>query len=140
MDLETSRRMLLEHSRSKKNGEFPDDANLEGKLANPICGDTVYLKLHMQNHQIQQAGFAAEACAICTASASLLCDELVKVSILQTIPMVESFEAAVLAPPGEVWPETLNKFRCFEHLRKNPARKACALLPFVLLRSILKKV
>jgi nitrogen fixation protein NifU and related proteins len=140
MDLEQSRQVLIDHSKSKKNGDFPLMVTHSGQLTNPICGDHVELKLHVRGKNILRAGFAAKACAICSASASLLCDELHNVAIADAIQMTQTFESQILAPAGEAWPPSLSAFQCFEHLRVNPSRKTCALLPFVALRSILKKI
>lgn len=139
MNLEESRQILLQHSRSKKNGQFPKNANLEGKLVNPICGDAVHLKIQTQNQHVIEIGFSAKACAICTASSSLLCEELAGKSVEAALGFAESFEMALLESPDSSWPELLLGLRCFEHLRVNPTRKACALLPFTAMRSVLKK-
>jgi len=140
VNLEESRQILLQHSRSKKNGIFPPEANLEGKLVNPICGDAIHLKLQTQNQQILAGGFSAQACAICTASASVLCEALSGHSVESALELTKSFESALLESPDTTWPQALSALKCFEHLRVNPTRKACALLPFTALRSMLKKI
>jgi len=140
MDLERSRQVLIDHSRSKKNGEFPSAVTHEGQLTNPLCGDHVTLKLQIENKKILEAGFQAKACAICTASASLLCEDLHGQTVTVAIGMTQDFEANILAELATPWPKALEIFHCFEHLKTNPSRKTCALLPFVALRSILKKI
>jgi nitrogen fixation NifU-like protein len=140
MDLEQSRQVLLDQSRSKKNGEFPKRSTHEGELRNPICGDRVDLKLRIESGVITEAGFKAEACAICSASAALLTASIQQKPVQKMIEMTQEFEKNILLTPETAWPETLNNFQVFEHLKVNPSRKTCALLPFVALRSILKKV
>jgi len=140
MDLEKSRQVLLDRSRSKKNGEFPAHVTHEGELRNPICGDHVQLKLQIENGAIAAVGFKAEACAICSASVALLTDAIQYQPVQSTIEMTQSFEKSILEPLETSWPTTLEHFQAFEHLKINPSRKTCALLPFVALRSILKKV
>lgn len=140
MNLEESRRLLLQHSRSKKNGQFPAAANYEARLVNPICGDAVCLKLQVDQQQVKAIGFSADACAICSASASLLCEQVAGNSVEAAVEWAKDFESALLQPVDSAWPDKLLGLRCFEHLRVNPTRKACALLPFTVLRSMLKKL
>lgn len=40
---------------------------------NPLCGDRVEIALRVERDRIEAAAFDGEACAICMASASLLC-------------------------------------------------------------------
>ena len=40
---------------------------------NPLCGDRVEVRLQVSEGRVEAAAFDGEACAICTASASLLC-------------------------------------------------------------------
>jgi nitrogen fixation NifU-like protein len=40
---------------------------------NPFCGDRIALSLEVVDDRIRQAAFDGEACAMCLASASLLC-------------------------------------------------------------------
>jgi nitrogen fixation NifU-like protein len=140
MDLEQSRQILLEESRSNKNGEFPQEFTHEGDLRNPICGDHVHIKLRIENKIIAEAGFKANACAICSASAALLTKGVGKRSVSDAIKITQDFEKNILESPGVAWPDRLKLFQPFEHLKVNPARKTCALLPFVALRSILKRL
>jgi nitrogen fixation NifU-like protein len=46
------------------------DASVEG--ANPLCGDRVRVEIRVANGTIAEAGFTADACVLCVASASLL--------------------------------------------------------------------
>jgi nitrogen fixation NifU-like protein len=139
MNLDVARTILMDHSRSSHNGRFPEDTNLEGKLTNPVCGDHVVLKLSTVDSIIQDIGFKAEACAICSASASLLCRETKGHSVETVLKLATLFERCVLESSDHPWPEELQNLHCFEHLRVNPSRKVCALLPWVALRSTLKK-
>lgn len=42
---------------------------------NPLCGDRILLMLELEGDLIREAAFEAEACMICMASASLLCEQ-----------------------------------------------------------------
>lgn len=138
MNQETARTILLEHSRSPKNGSFPVEVTFTSKLTNPLCGDFVELRIFSDEEKILDVGFKAVACAICSASSSLLCQELKGMTLTESLELFNSFESILLAPSSRAWPKNLENFLCFEHLRINPARKACALLPWVALKSALK--
>jgi nitrogen fixation NifU-like protein len=140
MNLENARQTLILHSRSKANGRLPASATHTGQLTNPICGDQVRLAFDCQDEFLADVGFAAKGCAICTASASLLVEQVKGQTRTQALQLAEQFEASVLAVAEDVWPGALEGLRSFEHLRVNPSRRACALLPWIVLKATLKEV
>lgn len=139
MNLEVARSTLLEHSRSAKNGKFPEEFHFEAKLTNPVCGDHVELRLHVQESLITDVGFKARACAICSASASLLTETIRNQSISNALEMGLIFENNIMEKADAPWPSGISTLHCFEHLRVNPARKMCALLPWVALKNAFKQ-
>ncbi len=155
MNQDEARSILINHSRSSRNGIFPAEATFSAKITdpllkelpdanrtaqgtNPICGDFVELKIHSDGVRLHDIGYKAVACSICSASSSLLCQEIKGLEISEVQKLSEDFESILLANLEKPWPATLANFLCFEHLRVNPARKACALLPWVTLKSALK--
>lgn len=139
-DLEKARAILTTHATSKLNGRFPSQFTHQHEMTNPICGDHVQLKFNIHQNHISDIGFFTQACAICSASASLM-TELIKGQSLDTVrKFAGSFEDSLLAPATAVWPSALNTLKSFEHLKINPARKACALLPWIALKSAVKEI
>ena len=66
---------IKNHSRNPigQNREFECTHQAEGY--NPSCGDELNVFLRLNHKQeIEEIGFNSDACAICTASASLLCE------------------------------------------------------------------
>jgi nitrogen fixation NifU-like protein len=49
------------------------DATNRYEADNPLCGDRILLSLRIVDGQLEAAAFEGEACAICMASASILC-------------------------------------------------------------------
>lgn len=139
MNLEVSRSTLINHSRSDRNGKFPLHVSLEAKLTNPLCGDHVELKIAVSDELISDIGFKAHACAICTASSSLLSEQVKGLTLKDAMMTSELFEKNILEKEMAPWPHEIIKLNCFEHLRVNPSRKMCALLPWLVLRNALKK-
>lgn len=139
MNLEIAKETLILHSRSEKNGIFPEVFQYQASITNPICGDHVELRLFTQNDVIEHAGHKANACAICSASASLLCEEVKGLSMSEAKSRALLFEKSVMETSDRPWPVELQNLNCFEHLRVNPARKVCALLPWTTLKKALKE-
>jgi len=98
------------HHRGKMKG-----ATCSGRAINPFCGDdiTFYLKVRGKRGEetVEEASFDGKACAICTAAASMLTDEV-------------KGKAAARA-------RSIGKGRVLELLgiSPGPMRLKCALLP-----------
>lgn len=86
---------------------------------NALCGDRVRIELEVRDGTVVDAAFAASACAIATASASLLTERL-RGCRLQDIARLDD-EGAVAALGAGV----------------PTARRGCATLPFHVLRQAL---
>ena len=50
------------------------DATHQHEKYNPLCGDRVLVLLRVSDERVDAAAFEGEACAICMASASMLCE------------------------------------------------------------------
>ena len=61
----------LPHHRGKMKG-----ASCSGHAINPFCGDDITFYLRVRGGKVAGASFEGHACAICTASASMLTDEV----------------------------------------------------------------
>src|SRR5262249_45338705 len=85
--------------------------------------------------RIDEIGFSVKGCAICTASASLLCEQVRGLDRAEAIWLADEFENAVATAVDEPWAPALGGLLAFQHLRVNPARRTCALLPWIALRA-----
>jgi nitrogen fixation NifU-like protein len=140
MTLETAREILTAHSKSKRNGVFAPGAEFRAQMLNPVCGDQVEMRARFQDERVVDVGFAAKACAICTASASLLSEAANGWSSEKILSLRMRFEKLITAQAEVGWPEELEAFRSFEHLRVNPRRRACAILPWMALEKLIGSV
>jgi nitrogen fixation NifU-like protein len=86
---------------------------------NPLCGDRVRIEVELRDGAVVDAAFAASACAIATASASLLTDR-VRGGTLRDALSVD--EDGIIAALGAGVPT---------------ARRSCATLPLRVLRQAL---
>ncbi len=138
MNQDLIREKLLEHARSEKNGIFPLNTNCESQKINPLCGDHVELRLSVEDNYIKDIGFKAQACAICSASASILTDKLVGNEVETVLIWAELFENTIANSQSSEWPSEIQFLQFFEHIKFTPSRKMCALLPWIVLKSALK--
>lgn len=110
---ELYREHILEHYRHPKNKGVLPDAQKSATVANPMCGDkmTIYVSLDADD-RVSEISFDGESCAVATASASLLTD-YAKGKAIQILKVMT---------PGDVY--------TLLGTTLNPARTACALLPY----------
>lgn len=107
---------VLEHFRRPRNHRRLDAPTVAREAYNPLCGDRVRVELAIDHDAITSAAFTANACAICTASASLLTERLTGASVHDALLIAEG---EVLAALGSEVPG---------------ARRACATLPLSAMR------
>ena len=94
---------------------------------NPLCGDRVLILLEVDGEIVHDAAFEGEACAICKASASLLCEGAPGRSVSSMLETGQWLESALrgLENPAEI--ESLQPLL---GVRRYPSRIRCALLPW----------
>ena len=102
---------------------------------NPLCGDRIILMLEMNGAVVRDAAFDGEACAICKASASLLCEHVPGQSVDDLNEARQWLELALNGADNISGHEIL-----FPLLgaRRYPSRVRCALLPWEALEGALQ--
>ena len=80
MNEEMYRENILDHYKKPHRRGKMAKASCSGHAINPFCGDdiTFYLKMNRKEgaEKVEDASFDGHACAICTAAASMLTDEV----------------------------------------------------------------
>ena len=112
--------ILLDHFRHPRNYGSLDAADISNEQFNPLCGDRIRFELKLEQAIVSEARFKGDACAICTAAASLLTELVLgkDVNELANLPdarLISALESDI-----------------------KPARLQCALLPLHALREGLK--
>jgi nitrogen fixation NifU-like protein len=96
---------------------------------NAVCGDEITVEVNIIAGKIQQLAFLGESCAICRASASMMCQYLLHQSLEDIDDLIKIPTALINGDyAGEV-----TATECFSSLaviKKYPVRKQCALLPW----------
>jgi nitrogen fixation protein NifU and related proteins len=110
---------VLEHFRRPRNQRSLDRVTASHEGFNKQCGDRVRIELEVEGPTIKSAAFTANACAICTASASLLTERVNGGSVERALAVSDDEAVAAL---GEDVPR---------------GRRGCATLPWETLRRAL---
>jgi nitrogen fixation protein NifU and related proteins len=113
---------VLEHFRRPRNHRSLERPTVAAESYNPLCGDRVRVELEVAGGTISAAAFTANACAICTASASLLTE---RVRGLSTAAASDIGDDEPVTALGGAIP---------------PARIACAVLPWRALRDAIREL
>jgi nitrogen fixation protein NifU and related proteins len=119
--------IILSHYRSPKRKGTIATAAAGIEYRNPLCGDTLTIQLVVDGGIVRDAAFAARACSITQATASLLLDRLVGRTVAEAEALVAKVEA--LIEPAETAPDgTLGDLLALSSVARFPARKACVRL------------
>ncbi len=110
---------VVEHYRRPHNQRALAVPTHSHEGANALCGDRVRIEMEVRDGAVVDAAFAASACAIATASASLLTDRI-KGGAVDEVLRVD--EESVVAALGTGLPT---------------GRRSCAVLPLRVLRQAL---
>jgi nitrogen fixation NifU-like protein len=97
------------------------------ELYNPLCGDRIEMQFQVEKDKILAAAFDGEACAICMASASMLCAAAPQKLVGEIRQQNDLLVAALkdkTSKPG------LESLQALLAARRYPARVRCALLPW----------
>ena len=71
------------------------DATHQHEEYNALCGDRIEVALRVHDEHVEAAAFDGEACAICLASASLLCSLAPGETVLRVVSMGSELQRAL---------------------------------------------
>ena len=96
---------------------------------NESCIDNIDLYINFEDDRIVDLKFDGEACAISTASTSIMIKNMIGKSIDEVLNYIKNFEAMLNEEPYE---ETdFNEAQVFDETYKQGNRKTCVTLPYV---------
>ncbi|HMC56770.1 MAG TPA: iron-sulfur cluster assembly scaffold protein [Gemmatimonadaceae bacterium] len=72
--------IVLEHFRRPRNHRALEAPTAAHEANNPLCGDRVRVEIRVEDGVVREAAFTANACAVCTASASMLTERVIGLS------------------------------------------------------------
>ncbi|WP_026987133.1 Fe-S cluster assembly sulfur transfer protein SufU [Fodinicurvata fenggangensis] len=123
--------VILDHGKNPRNFRHPEDANRTAHGFNPMCGDTlfVYLKVD-EKGVIQDCSFMGKGCAISTASASLMTEILKGKKEDEARTLFERFHQLCTEDPSaeESEDDDMERLEVLSGVREFPVRVKCATL------------
>jgi nitrogen fixation NifU-like protein len=111
---------LLDHFRHPRNYGSLASPDISNEQFNPLCGDRIRIELKLDDSTVNEARFKGDACAICTAAASLLTELILGADIAELAAISDARLISALESDIQ------------------PARLQCALLPLQALREGVK--
>ena len=108
----------------------------EETLDNPTCGDRITLQVTLQDGQISEFSQENRACLLCQASASLLAENAVGLTLQELNEVMTSVRRILETGDGsnsEPW----EKLSYFAPVKDHKSRHICVMLPFNALQKIL---
>lgn len=137
MDQELRREILLDNYTNPFHKETKGEGFECANGNNVSCIDNINIYVKIENDIIVDAYFDGEACAISTASTSIMLKEIIGKSINDVKRFIDNFEAMV---DEKDYDETMMKESlAFNEIYKQQSRKTCATLPYKALLKIVNK-
>ena len=137
MDQELRREILLDNYTNPFHKETKGEGFLCANGNNVSCIDNINIYVKIENDIIVDAYFDGEACAISTASTSIMLKEIIGKNIDNVKKFIDNFEAMV---DEKDYDESMMKESlAFNEIYKQQSRKTCATLPYKALLKIVDK-
>jgi len=130
--------LILDHSKRPRNrGELPG-SNHQADGHNPLCGDRITVFLKIEGGRVVDAAFVGEACAICTASASMMTEKLKGLTVQQVETVFGDFHDLLTGHVAVAdVAQRLGKLAALSGVQRFPIRVKCATLPWHTMKAAL---
>ena len=128
---------ILEHRRNPRNREKLSNPDVTGRAINPFCGDQVDIQILFKDSRVSAVGIQAEGCLINQATASILSEFMVGMSITEMMSASNRFRDIMSSDVSKDKLGDLGNLVALVGVSKSPVRIKCALLPFSALEETL---
>jgi len=132
---ELYQQLILDHGRKPRNFGSLDSATHIRHGVNPLCGDHLVLYVEIKDEVISSIKFDGDGCAISLASASLMTEALLGLSVQAAQKLFNDFHNLVAGDNNMV--SSLGKLEVLGGVSAYPARVKCATLAWQTLNSAL---
>ena len=136
MDQELKREILLENYSNPFHKETKEEFQ-KANANNVSCIDDINVFIKIENDKIVDAYFDGEACAISTASTSIMVKKIIGMTVEEAKKYIENFDNMV--NEKEYDKENMDEALAFDEIYKQQSRKTCATLPYRALEKLLTK-
>jgi nitrogen fixation NifU-like protein len=121
------RDIILQHSSRPVGFQKAIRETCRGEQYNPLCGDRIVVMLQVEDELVRDAAFDGESCAICMASASMLCEMIPGISTAEVGKTSIWLQHSLTGAEETDGPEAL---KALLGVRKYPSRIKCVTLPW----------
>ena len=118
---------IRQHAADPVGYQQPIAATHQCEEYNPLCGDRILIQFRIAGDTVEAAAFDGEACAICLASASLLCEHVGGRTVDRLSALHDRLQRA-LSESGEDC--DIGPLNPLLGVRPYPSRIRCATLPW----------
>ncbi len=126
---ELYREIILRHATHPTGFQADIEVTHECEKYNPLCGDRINVQLQINGDEVEATAFTGQACAICMAAASLLCEQLAGQKTT-AICAGHDWLCTELAEAGSGGEVDHKELRPLLGVRRYPSRIRCAVLPW----------
>ena len=128
MNMEIYQEVLLQHSRRPRNCGPLEGATHRAEGINASCGDEITIELKLADGAVQAAAFTGSACAICTASASILTLEVAGLPVADARTLAGEFRGFAITGESTTGIAQRPRLEAMGSVHKFPQRVKCATL------------
>ncbi len=132
---ELYQQVILDHNRSPRNFRVIENPSSHAEGNNPLCGDKVAVDLTMSGGVITDVAFQGAGCAISTASASLMTEQIKGMSPQEALDLIDQFRGLVTGASDTMNVASLD---VFSGVQDYPTRVKCATLAWHTLRAAIE--
>ncbi len=138
MDSEIKREIILDNYKYPFNKDGSDSLGYEKSNSNnSSCIDNIDIYCKVEDNIIKDIHFNGEACAVSTASTSILLKNIIGKTVKDAFNYIDNFEKMV--NEEEYDKEILGEGIAFDEVYKQHNRKTCVILPYEGIKKILNK-
>lgn len=128
MDSELRREIILDNYTNPFHKETKDKDYISANANNSSCIDNINIYIKLNNNIIEDAYFDGEACAISTASTSIMLKEIIGKTKEEALHIIENFNNMI--NEKEYDESIMKESLAFNEMYKQESRKTCATLPY----------
>jgi nitrogen fixation NifU-like protein len=133
--------LIMDHIRNARNYQALQNADVRAPGMNPLCGDEVVVYVALEGERIVELAYQCTCCGISMASASIMTQALKEMTTREAATAASDVVAMLTSgDAASACPMTAERTALLETVRRFPARKGCAALPWTTLVSALENV
>lgn len=133
---ELYKEVILDHYKNPRNKRDLPDAERSCSKNNPLCGDEITVKAHVEDGRVAAVAFQGSGCSISQASASMMTEAVSGRAVDQALGLAGDFRAFM---EGTIEPDeaTFGDMVALQGVVKYPVRIKCAVLAWDVLQDAL---